>query len=122
MALGTQLGYGGIVGRKRCSPLILLSLVMAVVAFGSGDAKADARRGRALAERWCSECHEVASGEPAGDPAAPDFPAIAAEPSATGYALRVFLRTPHATMPNFVLRREDINDIVSYILSLKHRS
>ena len=44
----------------------------------------------------------------------------AGEPSATAYALHVFLQTTHATMPNFVNKPDDIDDIVSfYILSLK---
>jgi len=46
---------------------------------------------------------------------------IAAEPSATEYSLRVFLRTPHPTMPNFVLNTDDIEDLASYIASLKTR-
>ncbi len=100
---------------------ILFSAIAAIVGFGLGEAKADARRGRALAEQWCSQCHAVAPNEAAGDPAAPDFPEIAQEPSATAYALRVFLRTPHATMPNFILAPDDIEDIVSYILSLKRQ-
>lgn len=105
--------------RNASARLIFLALMVWVVGLGLEEARADARRGRALAERWCSECHAVAPGAPARDPAAPDFPAIAAEPSATGYALRVFLRTPHETMPNLILGRHEIDDIISYLLSLK---
>ena len=47
------------------------------------------------------------------------FSAIAAEPSATQYALRTFLRVPHPTMPNFILKPDDIDDIVAHITSLK---
>jgi cytochrome c len=99
----------------------LLVVIASAAIFGFGDANADVRRGRALAEQWCSECHSVAPNEVAGNSAAPDFADIAREPSATGYALRVFLRTPHETMPNFVLDADDIDDIVRYILSLKRR-
>ena len=99
----------------------LLAVIASAAIFGFGDAKADARKGRALAQQWCSECHSVAPNEAAGNPAAPDFVDIARERSATGYALRVFLRTPHETMPNFVLDPDDIDDIVRYILSLKRR-
>ena len=102
------------------APAFLAVIAFAAI-FGFGNAMADVRRGRALAEQWCSECHSVAPNEPAGNPAVPDFAAIARERSATGYALRVFLRTPHETMPNFVLDADDIGDIVSYIVSLKRR-
>jgi mono/diheme cytochrome c family protein len=107
--------------RNSLVGLMFFSVVPAIVGFGLGEAKADARRGRVLAEQWCSQCHAVAPNEATGDPAAPDFPDIAQESSATAYALRVFLRTPHATMPNFILARDDIEDIISYILSLRRR-
>jgi cytochrome c len=85
------------------------------------DAWADARQGLVLAEQWCAECHSVRRDRASGNPDLPTFSEIAAEPSATAYALRIFLRTPHATMPNFVLDADDIDDIVDYILSLKRR-
>jgi mono/diheme cytochrome c family protein len=97
------------------------AVITLTLALGAGDAQADARRGRVLAGQWCSECHAIAPNDAAGDPAAPDFTDIAKEPSATAYALRVFLRVPHATMPNFILDPDGIDDLVSYILSLKRR-
>ena len=39
----------------------------------------------------------------------------------TEYALRAFLKTPHPTMPNIMMKADDMDDIVSYILSLKPR-
>lgn len=104
---------------RRTSVLPVVAVVAAPVLLTPSDASADARRGRDLAEQWCAECHAVAPKDAAGDPAAPDFAEIAQEPSATAYALRVFLRSPHAAMPNFVLHADDINDIVSYMLTLK---
>ena len=44
---------------------------------------------------------------------------MGADPSASQYALRTFLRGPHPTMPNFILKPDDIDDIVGYITSLK---
>jgi hypothetical protein len=49
----------------------------------------------------------------------PTFQAIAQQPSTTSMALRVFLQTPHAQMPNLVLNTGETDDIVAYILSLK---
>ena len=106
---------------RRPGICAVIAGVALTAVFASGAAQADARRGRALAEQRCSECHAIAPDEAAGDPAAPDFADIAKEPSATAYSLRVFLRVPHPTMPNFVLDPDDIDDIVSYIVSLKRR-
>ena len=72
-----------------------------------------------LSARWCSQCHGVTPDEGSHNPDAPRFVDLAAERSATEYSLRVFFRTPHATMPNFVLNPDDIEDIISYILSMK---
>jgi cytochrome c len=98
-----------------------LMVLPLIVLPGCGGAQADAARGRILSEQWCAQCHGVHLNEPSADPKAPSFSAIAGEPSATDYALRVFLRTPHPTMPNFVLQSPDIEDLVSYIVSLKRQ-
>jgi mono/diheme cytochrome c family protein len=93
---------------------------MGLIVFGgASDAKADAARGRVLSEQWCSQCHGVRPNESSPNAKAPNFSAVATEPSTTEYSLRVFLKTPHPTMPNFVLKPDDIDDIVGYIVSLK---
>ena len=92
-------------------------------------------RGRALAERWCVDCHEVAPGKrkpwavrvpPAADREpgvveVPTFQAVADDPAATEAALRAFLRTPHAAMPDLRLTSDQTDDVIAYILSLKVR-
>jgi len=97
----------------------VLAVVTILVLAGRGDARADAAQGRALAEQWCSQCHGVRPSQASANSEAPVFSAIAAERSATEFSLRTFLRVPHKTMPNFILKPEDIDDLVSYILSLK---
>ena len=79
-----------------------------------------AREGHAFAMKVCSECHVVAVGQdtPATD-AVPTFPNIAKNPAVTEMSLRVFLQTPHAQMPNFILSRIQTDNVISYILSLK---
>jgi mono/diheme cytochrome c family protein len=78
-----------------------------------------ATRGETLAQQWCAECHATKAGQQSPNPKAPAFTAIANEPSATDYSLRVFLKTTHATMPNFKINSDDIDDLVAYIRSLK---
>jgi hypothetical protein len=36
-------------------------------------------------------------------------------------ALTVWSRTSHPTMPNFVIETADMQDLISYILSLRNR-
>ena len=92
------------------------------VAVGAASAQelGDPARGLAYAEAICTECHAVAAGEPQSPlPEAPAFQAIAEEPSATELSLIVFLRTPHATMPNLIVDTADARDLIAYILSLR---
>ena len=72
-----------------------------------------------MAEQRCSQCHGVKSGEKSPNAAAPSFTDVADEPSLTEYTLRVFLQTPHPTMPNLIIKPDEMDDIVSYIVSLK---
>lgn len=80
----------------------------------------DPESGRELAEKVCAACHGINKGyEPSPEPFAPTFQAIANTPGMSPIAISVFLQTPHATMPNLVLTREEIADLAAYITSLK---
>jgi len=76
--------------------------------------------GRAIARKWCGSCHLVGN-EPQGGAtdAAPPFAALAAEPSTTEFRLRAFFMTPHQRMPDIRLSRDETDDIIAYILSLR---
>ena len=102
--------------KNRCAVAIII-IYSALSA--AADAQAAAPRGENLAQSWCSQCHAVKPDQSSPNPAAPRFPDVAAEPSMTEYALRAFLKTPHPTMPNIMMKSDDMDDIVSYILSLK---
>ena len=47
------------------------------------------------------------------------FKDVANNPGMTGTALAVWLQTSHPTMPNFILEKQDMLNVVAYILSLK---
>ena len=96
-------------------------IILSVVLAAAGHARAATPAGETLAQRWCSQCHAVKRNQSSANRAAPRFSDLAAEPSITEYSLRVFLKIPHPTMPNFMMKPDDIDDIVSYILSLKPR-
>jgi mono/diheme cytochrome c family protein len=92
-----------------------LSTVLAAVTGASADPIA----GKNLADKWCVECHGIRTDRLSPNLAAPTFPELAAEPSITEYSLRALLRSPHETMPHITFTPDEMDDIVSYILSLK---
>lgn len=96
-----------------------LIAVLVVVAPAVAAAQ-DVARGKALADRWCANCHVVdrtaTSGAADG---LPTFPAIAAKPTTTESSLRGFMTAAHGRMPDFSLGRSDQNDLIAYILSLR---
>lgn len=75
-------------------------------------------RGEALAQAWCMTCHRVG---PLGGSGGRDldFVAIANMHATTELSLHAFLQSSHRNMPNIILERKDLDDIVAYILSLK---
>ena len=103
---------------------VVLGLLLAAAAATSSNAQdlGDVATGHKLAETWCGSCHLV--GAPHGtvvSNGAPTFTAIAADKSVTVLSLRAFLQTPHARMPDLHLTREEVDDLASYILSLRAR-
>ena len=79
--------------------------------------------GRRLAETVCFECHQVEANPtaPSRNPDAPRFADVARMPSTTDLSIKVFLRSSHAAMPNFMLSPEEIDSLTSYILGLRRR-
>ena len=79
----------------------------------------EAARGRALAESHCAKCHSIAPGLVGKEPGIPSFMQMAADPEQTRASLRQFITLPHFEMPAPVLTREEIDDVIAYILSLR---
>jgi mono/diheme cytochrome c family protein len=98
----------------------LAILLLGATPVTASDLPGDPAAGAELARDVCATCH-VVSARQAVDPrvGAPSFFEVAEHPSTTALSLRVFLRTPHATMPDLILTPEETDDIISYILTLK---
>ncbi len=97
-----------------------LGLTLAVLQpLAAQNSQSSVEVGRSLASQWCSGCHAV-EPKTVGLFSA-DFAEIAKLPSTTALSLKVFLRTSHRNMPNFILQPDEANDIVAYILSLKRK-
>ena len=77
-------------------------------------------QGLALARTVCAECHAIGKeAPPAARNQAPNFEALAKTPGMTAMALRVALQTSHNKMPNLVLKEEERESVIAYILSMK---
>jgi mono/diheme cytochrome c family protein len=104
--------------RSFCSVAITFFL-WAVAAMAQG-LPGDPEAGGELARDVCAVCH-IVSDDQLHDPdvGAPTFFEVVDHPPVTALSLRVFLRTPHATMPDLILTPDETDDIISYILTLK---
>jgi len=96
-----------------CIPLALASHAMAA------DLPGDPQAGGQLAQDVCSACHLVTRDQADDPEIGPSLIEVAEHPASTEMSLRVYLQTPHATMPNIMLTPEETDDVISYILSLK---
>lgn len=96
-----------------CIPLALASHAMAA------DLPGDPQAGSQLAHEVCASCHLVARDQADDPEIGPSLVDVAQHPASTEMSLRVYLQTPHATMPNIMLTPEETDDVISYILSLK---
>jgi mono/diheme cytochrome c family protein len=76
---------------------------------------ADPHKGEILAQRWCSTCHVVSSGQQQGTAQAPPFSAIASKPDFNETTIAYFLLTPHPRMPDMNLSRSEAVDLAAYI-------
>ena len=114
--------------RIKLIHIILVVILAVVVLFAirlhdaagqpfARDTTALAEQGRLYAMGWCTECHSVERETAGTGKFAPDFTKIAQR--RTAHWLNVFLRSEHKIMPDFVLKPNESDAIVTYILSLK---
>ncbi len=98
-----------------------IGLIAAALAALAQDLPGNIASGRHTAESWCTRCHQIYLDELTPFSYPPNFVEIANMPSTTALAINVFLRTSHDVMPNYRLSREEIDDIVVFIMSLKDK-
>jgi mono/diheme cytochrome c family protein len=99
---------------------IIAAAAFAALGAPAAGAAGDATAGHALAVRWCTSCH-VVDDKGTGSDAAPPFRAIARAHAGDRKWLHAWLSAPHPSMPNFDLARQQIDDIVAYLDSLRPR-
>ena len=91
---------------------VLLAAFASQVEAQEGDVAA----GAAYAKQVCADCHAVLPNEQISPLAqAPTFQKVANLPGMTEMALSVWLQSSHPTMPNIILKPDDLRNVVAYI-------
>jgi mono/diheme cytochrome c family protein len=103
-----------------------VTVLAAVMLLGSAHAalaqEGDATAGQAYAKQVCAACHAVLANQEISPLAqAPTFQKVADTPGMTEMALSVWLQSSHPTMPNIILKPDDLRNVVAYIVSLKSK-
>ena len=101
--------------------LLLLSVALALATSArAAEDVGDPQAGFEYAKEVCSVCHGI-SAEKSPMPKATRFREVADRPGITGTALRVWMETSHPTMPNIIIEKQDMLNVIAYMLSLKGR-
>ncbi|MGD9669920.1 MAG: cytochrome c [Hyphomicrobiaceae bacterium] len=79
----------------------------------------NASAGREYAALYCATCHAIDGNEvKSPNPKAAPFAEIARTPGMNGRALTVWLSSVHKDMPDFIIEKADMENVVAYIGSL----
>ncbi|MDJ0949280.1 MAG: c-type cytochrome [Alphaproteobacteria bacterium] len=100
----------------------ILTVIGAAMLLSSAPVRAaDPDNGRSMAERWCVHCHVIApqTAKRTVADGVPTFMEIARNPKKTPDRLRNFLTDPHPPMPDFYLSRQEMDDLIAYIQTLR---
>jgi cation transport regulator len=105
-------------GHRNVALVAALALITGLLTGARPSLAADPANGAALAQQWCISCH-VLPGNPArtAPQGPPAFRDIARDKSPE--QLRVFLIKPHGSMPQLSLSRQEIDDLIAYIETLR---
>jgi mono/diheme cytochrome c family protein len=105
--------------------VIVFVQLFAGPASNAGAQTGDPGAGAVYAQQVCAKCHAIDRTGSSPEPTAPPFKDVANTPGMTATALAVFLTTnmhqprTATTMPNIVLDRQELDNIIAYITSLK---
>jgi mono/diheme cytochrome c family protein len=108
---------------QRLSAIVIGFLFAALIGepAAAQSMRGNAAAGRLYAVNMCTGCHSVVPATDGVGLFAPDFTKIARSPTTTRASLRAYLRSDHDLMPNFNMKRDEIENIVAYIMSLRRR-
>lgn len=78
----------------------------------------DAHEGFVYAKEVCANCHAILPDQSSPVREAPTFDEIARQSGASAKAVVERIKTEHPMMPNIPIKREELDDLAAYILSL----
>lgn len=101
--------------------LALAATMMTASAHAAQDSPGDAVAGKAVAAQICAQCHDVTGNARQQNPPgnAPAFIAVAQSPTGTREKITSTVKLPHGRMNIVLLTGRDVDNVVSYILSLR---
>lgn len=107
---------------RRYSGLAIIGLVCLTAALWEPRPSfaADAYQGERTFNQWCTSCHTKKGAKRARD-AAPPLIELLDKKSLTPDAMRRWLANPHPPMPNLNLGRQEIENLIAYFESLRHK-
>ncbi len=90
---------------------VLASMMLLGFAHAALAQEGDLDAGAAYAKQVCAACHAVLPNEQISPLAqAPTFQKVANTPGMTELALSVWLQSSHPTMPNIILKQDDMRN------------
>jgi len=96
----------------------LLCVASASEAAGLGNIDA----GLKFATESCAECHDITSRNPMNTASgAPTFYIIANSSGISGTSLSFWMLSSHPKMPGLMIEPQDLDNVITYILSLKDK-
>ena len=96
-----------------------LGLFAAVTAAAPATTLPDPAHGQALAEKLCTNCHLVGTGQKQANVDVPSFPEIANQAEQTEGAIMAAIVLPKHPMPTIPLTKSELADLAAYIMTLK---
>ena len=96
---------------------MVAAILVGAISAAQAAAAASARAGRDLFMRTCIACHVTDNASTASDHA-PPLSAIARANKERPDTIRAWLTNPHPPMPNLMLSRQQMSDIIAYLNSI----
>jgi mono/diheme cytochrome c family protein len=87
--------------------------------WGWPDSGTQRERWQEIAKSWCSGCHLIEADDAMARDGVPSLVAVAVAEPTTVASLQAFRQTPNYRMPDWHLTHQEVDDLVTCIMSLR---